>query len=295
LFVSAFSCDRRSALLSRTHHAFQHRFARAVPVVTGVGAVRSALHVEGPYGNNPAAGRYAAVGSVKIYYEVYGSGPPVLLLHGNGGSISGRACQIEYLAPTHRLIAVDSRGHGKSDDGPGALTFEQQADDFIAVLDAEHIERADVLGHSDGGILALELGIRHPDRIGKIIASSPNLTPDAVNNFDSELKSLEQATQMVAAHDTTRDWVRRKRQLELDINEPHISFDAVHTIPSPVLLVGADGDVIPLEHLVQIFHALQHGQLFIRPGALHGNLDEVFNAVVARFLDQPFSRPMPPR
>src|SRR5207248_8818915 len=115
------------------------------------------------------------------------------------------------------------------DDGRGALTYEQQADDLIAVLDAETVERADVFGHSDGGILALELGTRHPDRVGKIVASGPNLRPDTTALYDwavdSTRSGLAQATAMFAAHDTTRDWVRRKRQLDLDLNEPHLSLD----------------------------------------------------------------------
>jgi pimeloyl-ACP methyl ester carboxylesterase len=187
-----------------------------------------------PYGNNSAAGHYVTVNSVKIYYEVYGTGPALLLLHGNGGSIARGGCQIEFFAPKRRVIAVDSRGHGKSDDGPGALTFEQQADDFIAVLDAERVDRADVFGHSDGGILALELGIRHPNRVGKIVASGPNLRPDATALYESEIANmrigLAQATAKLDAHDTTRDWNRQKRQRELDLNEPHISLDAVRSI-----------------------------------------------------------------
>ena len=253
-----------------------------------------------PYGKNASVGRYVTIDGVRIYYEAYGTGPAVLLLHGNGNSILSMACQVEFLSSAHRVIAVDSRGHGNSDDGPGPLTFERQADDFVAVLDAEKVQQADVVGHSDGGILALEMGIRHPARVRKIVAAGPNLRPDATaldeRFFERAKKNIAEAEAMLKAGDKSRDWARRKRQIELDYYEPHISLNAVHSITAPTLLIGGDEDIINLEHYVEMYHALQHGQLFIRPGAPHGgltdpNLGAVFNAAVAKFLDQPFARP----
>ena len=252
------------------------------------------------YGNNPPAAHFVSSGGIKIYYETYGTGSPLLILHGNGGSIARMACQVEFFAKTHRVMAIDSRGAGKSGDGTGPLTFEQQADDFIAVLDAERIQRADVLGQSDGGILALELGIRHSDRVLKLVASGPNLRPDATALesffFERARQTVAEADRMIAAGDTSRDWRRRKRMQELDLNEPHISLDAVHSITAPTLLIGGDEDIIRLEHYVEMYHALLHGQLFIRPGAPHGGLNDpdlgaVFNAAAEKFLARPFSRP----
>ena len=245
----------------------------------------------GSQGDNAAAGHYAISGRVRIYYETYGAGPALLILHGNGGSIRGMACQVDFFSRTHRVIAIDSRGHGKSDDGTGALTFEQMADDVVAVLDAEHVERADVLGFSDGGNLVLELGIHHPDRVLKLAAAGPSLSPDALGQrfIESVMEDVAEANRMIAAGDASRDWVRRKRVLELDLYKPRISLEAVRSVAAPTLVIGSDGDQIPLEHLVEIYHALPHGQLFIRPGAPHNALNDrelgaVFNAAVETFL-----------
>jgi pimeloyl-ACP methyl ester carboxylesterase len=251
------------------------------------------------YGTNPAAGHYVAVNGVKIYYEVYGSGPVVVLLHGNGSSIARMTCQIAFFSTNHRVIAMDTRGRGKSDDGPDRFTFEQQADDVAAILAQEHVERADVLGQSDGGIIALVFGIRHPGHVRKIVASAPNLWPESDAIFqwsiDEMKSSVAEADRMIAAGDKSRDWVRRKRQLEQDLYEPHVSLDAVHSIAVPTLLIGADDDVIRPEHYLAIYRSLQHGQFFLMPGATHGTLisenAELFNTVVAKFLDRPFSRP----
>jgi pimeloyl-ACP methyl ester carboxylesterase len=188
-----------------------------------------------PYGNNPAAGHYATVNNVKIYHEVYGTGPALVLLHGNGGSIARMTCQISFFSSSHRVIAVDSRGRGKSDDGAERFTFEQQADDVAALLAQEHIERADMLGQSDGGIIALVFGIRHPGQVQKIVASAPNLWPDALFqwNIDEMRSSVAEADRMIAAGDRSRDWGRRKRQIEQDLDEPHVSIDGVDSITAP--------------------------------------------------------------
>ena len=93
-----------------------------------------------PYGDNPAAGRFVTVNGVRVYYELYGRGPTLVLLHGNGGSIGRMACLITKFSSTHAIIAIDSRGRGKSEDGETPFTFEQQADDVAALLEHERIE-----------------------------------------------------------------------------------------------------------------------------------------------------------
>lgn len=117
-----------------------------------------------PYGNNPAAGRYYDVRGIKMYCEVYGKGKPLLLIHGNGGDISAFYKNIPYFSKKYMVIAVDSRAHGKSTDPRDSLTFEMMADDFAGLLDAMHIDSSYVIGWSDGGINALLLAMRHPDK-----------------------------------------------------------------------------------------------------------------------------------
>ena len=107
------------------------------------------------YGNNPQAGNYFNNNGVKVYYEIYGEGKPLVLLHGNGGSIRSRAAFIEEVSKKYKVIAFDSRCHGKSDCPVGYLTYEQMADDVDKVLRHLGIDTAYVWGHSDGGIVGL--------------------------------------------------------------------------------------------------------------------------------------------
>ena len=99
-----------------------------------------------PYGSNKAVGKYASVNGIKMYYEVYGEGKPLVLIHGNGGSILTMGYQVQYFSKYYRCIVADSRAHGKSGVGEGRLTYEQMADDWSALLDTLKIDSAYVLG-----------------------------------------------------------------------------------------------------------------------------------------------------
>jgi pimeloyl-ACP methyl ester carboxylesterase len=263
---------------------------------TIAGAQTSPCKSSVSYGNNAAAGHFVAVNGIRLYYEIYGSGPVLLVMHGNRQSIARMACQIAFFSSSHKVVAVDSRGAGKSGDGNGPLTFEQQADDFNALLEQEHIDKADVLGPSNGGILALMMGIRHPDKVRRIVAVAPNLRPDDTALRASVLARLRaiaaNASAKLAAGDQSFDWAKQKRQIEMVLTEPHISLQQVHSIKAPTLLIGADEDDILPEHYLEIYRGLQHAQLFIIPGTTHGELIEsvMFNPAVARFLDEPFNR-----
>lgn len=132
-----------------------------------------------PYGNNPAAGKYYSVRGIRMYTEVYGTGKPLLLIHGNGGSIKVFAANIPYFSGKYKVIAVDSRAQGKTVDDRDSLSFEMMADDFAALLDTLHIGSTYVIGWSDGGINALLLAMRHPDKVIKLVSSGANLSPDS--------------------------------------------------------------------------------------------------------------------
>ncbi|MEI7949805.1 MAG: alpha/beta hydrolase [Gammaproteobacteria bacterium] len=242
------------------------------------------------YGNNKAAGHYATVNGVRLYYEIYGEGPPLLIMHGNDGSIVSMSCQIAYFSGAHRVIAVDDRGRGNSEDGKARFTFELQADDFAELLDHEHIAKADLLGHSDGGIIALLMGIRHPDQVNRIVAASPNLRPDAL--VDALLASMKQSLAYVnnqlLAGDKRENWSRLQRQLEQDLDEPHISLQQLRTIHTPVLLIEAEQDLIKAEHFREMLNNLNQGRLLVVPKTIHQNLPTtaLFNSEAARFLQE---------
>jgi len=124
-----------------------------------------------PYGNNPKAGKYALAGDARIYYEVYGKGKPLVVLHGGGvGSIYEMAQFIDSLAKSYQVIALSTRGHGRSEIGHTPLTYEQNANDVYAVMQAVTSDSVVVLGFSDGDYMGYKLASMYPARVSKLIA-----------------------------------------------------------------------------------------------------------------------------
>jgi len=237
------------------------------------------------YGDNPSAGGYFQHDGVKLYYEVYGRGPPLLLIHGNGASIWSMKYQIAFFSKHYRVIAMDSRDHGRSGDAAGPLTFEAMTDDLAALLDHLHTGPVLVLGWSDGGIEALLLGIRHPDQVTKIAAMAANLDPEGIA---AELLKLEgPPPKLDPGHTPTR----AERVGALDRDEPHIEPDALQAITVPTLVLASDHDAIADEHTLEIYHHLPNAELVIFPGGTHMiPVDDParFNATVDRFFRTPF-------
>ncbi len=237
------------------------------------------------YGSNPAAGAYFEHDGVKLYYEVYGQGPPLLLIHGNGANIWSMKYQIAYFSQHYQVIAMDSRDHGRSGDATDALTFEAMTDDLDALLDHLHTGPVLVLGWSDGAIEALLLGIRHPDKVTKIAAMAANLNPEGLS--PEFLKLVGSPRKADPAHVPTR----AERVEALDRDEPHIKPDALEAITAPTLVLAADHDAIADEHTLEIYHHLRNSQLAIFPDATHmipADDPDRFNGVVDRFFRTPF-------
>lgn len=237
------------------------------------------------YGANPSAGGTFQHDGVTLYYEVYGQGPPLLLIHGNGASIWSMKRQIAYFSRHYRVIAMDSRDHGRSSDAAGPLTFEAMTDDLAALLDHLHTGPVLVLGWSDGGVEALLLGLRHPDKVAKIAAMAANLDPRGLaSDF---LKLQGPPPKADPGHTPTRD----ERVEALDRDEPHINPDALRAVTAPTLVLAGDHDAIADEHTLDIYHHLPNAELAIFPGATHMiPVDDParFNAAVDRFFRTPF-------
>src|SRR4051794_25954156 len=137
------------------------------------------------YGRNAKAGHYINTRGFKMYYETYGQGEPLLIIHGNGGSINNFLYQIPYFSKEYKVILADSRSQGKSVDNSDSLSYEMITDDLNALLESLHLDSCYVIGWSDGGIEGLMLAIRHPDKVKKLAVTGANLTPDtsAVDPF----------------------------------------------------------------------------------------------------------------
>jgi pimeloyl-ACP methyl ester carboxylesterase len=268
----------------------------ALPLVAQVTTCPSSV----PYGDNPLAGHSAMVNGITMYYETYGSGPPLLLVHGNGGSIFAMRCQIPYFSKSHLVIVADSRDHGKSANGVGPLTYDQIANDFSELLMQMNAAPADVIGWSDGAIVALLLGIHHPEQVRRLVADAPNLRPDPSALFpwviDLIRRSRDNAAAKLDQGDHTQDWRRILRREQMMLDQPHISVDDLHAIRSPTLVMAGDTDMIVPEHLLEIYRNIPSANLYIAPGATHQLLHddpELFNRVTSRFLDEPFRKPQP--
>jgi len=156
------------------------RLAACIYLVSGLHLAEAQIATaeNSVYGKNQQAGHYIRLRGINLYYETYGQGSPLLMLHFNGGSISAFSCNIPYFSRYYKVIAVDSRAHGKTIDNGDSLTFEMMADDFNALLDSLRLDSCYVIGWSDGGISGLLLAIRHPDKVKKLAVTGANLWPD---------------------------------------------------------------------------------------------------------------------
>ena len=215
------------------------------------------------YGNNPKAGNFYNKNGVKVYYEIYGEGKPLVLLHGNGGSIRSRAAFIEEFSKKYKVIAFDSRCHGKSDCPVGYLTYEQMADDVNKVLQQLGIDSANVWGHSDGGIVGLLLAIHYPGKVKRLLATGANLRPDSTAVEPGLFPLLNVMEQQVKA-----DSIRYKQFLLL-VQQPNIPLRDLQKIKSDVLIMAGDRDAIRVEHTMEIFKNIPGALLSILPGTTH--------------------------
>jgi pimeloyl-ACP methyl ester carboxylesterase len=228
-----------------------------------------------PYGNNPAAGHYATVRGVKLYYETYGTGAPLLLIHGNGGTSKDFHKNIPYFAKRYRVIALDSRAHGRSVDAGDSLSFEMMADDCAALLTHLRLDSAYVLGWSDGGITALILALRHPSKVKKLAATGANLWPDSTALMPELWQQMQRGYkegkgQTFADPKRKNDW----KVFLLDWKEPHVPLSALAKIKAPAFIIAGDRDVIRPEHTVAIYQSLPHAWLWILPNSGHATLQE---------------------
>lgn len=248
-----------------------------------------------PYGNNKEFGNFITINGAKQYYETYGEGDPLVLIHGNGGSIAYMKPQIEFFARKYKVIVMDCRGRGKSELGTDSLTYMQMAKDIAGILDYLHLDSTYVVGRSDGGILALMLAIYHPEKVKKAVAFAANLTPDTTALYpffyNEVIQDRKQADEMLAKNDTTQNWKILQQRNRLMEFQPHISAYDLHKIKCPVLVMSTDRDIIRLEHTLFIYHNIAQANLCIINGEDHYfsmTNPELFNQTVAGYLTKPF-------
>lgn len=250
------------------------------------------------YGQNPAAGKYADINGIKFYYEIYGDGAPLVLIHGNGDSIGGLKAQIKYFSKKYMVIVADSRGHGKSGLGTAPLDYDQMMEDWNELLNHLDVKQPNIFGWSDGGILGLLLAIKHPEKVGKLAIMGANLRPDetAVQSWVKPILegAVQHVEEMIKKKDTSENWNIQRQLLNLLMTQPNIDTKSLKQIKVPVLVIAGDRDVIKEEHTIEIFQNLENAHLAILPGQTHFApiTDPVmFNDLLNRFFEKPFTKP----
>ncbi|GAA4906419.1 alpha/beta hydrolase [Mucilaginibacter defluvii] len=250
------------------------------------------------YGRNPATGKYANIRGIKLYYEVYGQGEPLLMIHGNGGSINNFIFQIPYFAKHYRVILADSRAQGKSTDPSDSLSYEMMADDLNTLLDNLGLKQVNVIGWSDGGINGMLLALRHPDKVKKLAITGASLRPDTTA-VDPQVYSMamgwnrqiqDSLKLMKPASAQLKNTAKVMRLLSY---QPNIPANALHKIKCPVLVIAGDHDVIKNSHTLEIAENIPNSYLWIIPNSGHATpiyKKDEFNNTISDFLAKPYRK-----
>jgi pimeloyl-ACP methyl ester carboxylesterase len=236
-------------------------------------------------------GQYVNANDISIYYETYGAGPPVLVLHGGFGSIESMSNQIEALAKSHFVIAADSRSHGRSTDSGAPLSYALMSDDMLKLLDHLRIDRTDIVGWSDGAMIAFDLALCHPERVGRLVAIGADYDVDGiVEHASPDLKvPPTPLTYKLFARDPDH-WPTLYREVHTMWNtQQHYTLDRLARIKAPTLIVAGEFDAIKREHTAQLAKAISGTEEVIIPGATHNapiEKPEIVNRHMLKFLQE---------
>jgi pimeloyl-ACP methyl ester carboxylesterase len=218
------------------------------------------------YGNNPKVGKTLHLKDADIYYEIYGKGKPLFLLHGNGGSIDAFKLEIPELAKHFMVVAMDTRAQGKSTDTSlEPLTYRKFAEDVKALADTLKLRKINILGWSDGGNTGLEFAIKYPENTNKVITSGANVFPDGVG--EQEVENMKRDAAKMKAENKPE---REIRLLQLMIDEPQITKEQLNNIKAKVLVLAGDRDLIERAHTEYIAKEIPKSKLKIFKDTSHG-------------------------
>ncbi|MGY2289509.1 alpha/beta fold hydrolase [Pseudomonas sp. SDO528_S397] len=242
-----------------------------------------------------AHGAYANVKGVKIYYSKVGQGSPVVLLHSGLAHGDYFGNQINALKGKHTVITIDSRGHGRSGRDSQPFGYDLMADDVVAVLDSLNIKRADIVGWSDGGIIGIDLALRHPERIGKVFAFAPNTqtsgVKDGVEKNPTFAAFIERNGKDYARlSPTPKEFDAFVEQIShMWASQPNWTDAQLQSIKTPILIADGDHDeAIKREHIEYMAATIPGAGLLILPNTSHFAMLQdpaLFNAAVSDFLD----------
>ncbi|MBC7775432.1 MAG: alpha/beta hydrolase [Phycisphaerae bacterium] len=252
---------------------------------------------------------YATVNGLKMYYEMHGTGTPLVLIHGGGSTIQttfGRV--LSLFANTHKVIAVEMQAHGHTADIDRLLTFEQDADDIAALLKQLNIEKADIFGFSNGASTTLQFAIRHPELTNKIVVASTFYKKSGAPDWFWEMMNKPTFEGMPQIYKDAFlkinvDTNALHRMYERDVARmqsfPNISDEQMKSIKAPALIIIGDRDVVTPEHAAEMHRLLSNSRLAILPGG-HGEYigeittpqDTIFISATASMISKFLSEPM---
>lgn len=241
-------------------------------------------------GSTPTQTGYAPVNGLNMYYEVHGEGRPLMMLHGAYGWVASDDPLLTGLAQGRKVIAVEFQAHGRTADIDRPLSYEQMADDTAALMRHLNLAQADIFGYSMGGGVAIQLAVRHPELVRKLVVVSAGISTDgghpemwaAIETITPEIfagSPMEEAYLRLAPDkEGFPNLVNKLKQLDME----HFSWPAedIRSITAPVLYVIGDSDAVILEHAVEVFRLLGGGvmgdlagmptsQFAILPGTNH--------------------------
>lgn len=222
---------------------------------------------------------------ISLYSVEKGSGAPLILLHGNGENGAYFARQIEYFSRFFRVIAVDTRGHGRSPRGEAPFTIRQFAEDLRAFMDEKAVEKADLLGFSDGGNIALVFALRYPERVNRLILNGANLSGGGVKaHYQLPIVLGWRIASLFAGRSEKAR--RNAEMLGLMVNDPAIDPEALCAVKNKTLVVAGTRDMIRERHTRLIAEKIPGAQLVLLPGShfVAAENPEAFNRAVAEFL-----------
>ena len=233
-------------------------------------------------------GNYATVNGLQLYYELHGAGKPLVLLHGGGSTIRSSFGHIlPQLAKTQQVIAIELQAHGHTADIDRPLRFEQDADDVAALLKQLTIEKTDIMGFSNGGTTALQIAIRHPRLVNKLVLASAIYKRSGMQ--PGFFEGMQQATidQMplplkeaflLANPEPVALLAMFNRDVARMRGFTDISDEAIKSIQSPALVINANAEVVLAAHAMELAQTLPHAQLAILPGGHGDYIGEICSA-----------------
>ena len=261
-------------------------------------------------------GQYAEVNGINLYFETYGSGRPLILLHGGLGSGEMFRPVLPTLAEHHQVIAVDLQGHGRTADIDRPIDVRLIADDIAALVDHLGLDKPDVVGYSLGGGVGLQVAAKHPAKVGRLVAVSANIRPDAIypeiraqqGQMSAAAAEFMKETPMYQLYQRVaprpEDFPRLLDKIGEALAQDFDFTEEVRGLRMPTLVMAADADLAPPSHYVEIFNLLDGGlrdggwmgegrpkgghALAILPGLSHYDIfrSPLFAATTLAFLDQ---------